>query len=76
MISSIQAAILPIPGVISTNDIESEIGRLSVRAGKTIETPNVVWQPFFAASVFHEFAGNVVTNYSSLPDAGNCPVLC
>ena len=56
------------PGLISTNDIESEIGRLSVRAGKTIETPNVIWQPFFTASVFHEFAGNVVTNYSSLPN--------
>jgi opacity protein-like surface antigen len=60
---------LNIPGVISTNDIESEIGRLSVRAGKTIETPNVIWQPFFTASVFHEFAGNVLTNYSSLPNA-------
>jgi opacity protein-like surface antigen len=60
---------LPIAGVISTNDIESEIGRLSVRAGKTIETPNVIWQPFFTASVFHEFAGNVVTNYSSPPNA-------
>jgi len=59
---------LTFPGVISTNDIESEIGRLSVRAGKTIETPNVIWQPFFTASVFHEFAGNVVTNYSSLPN--------
>jgi opacity protein-like surface antigen len=59
---------LALPGVISTNDIESEIGRLSVRAGKTIETPNVIWQPFFTASVFHEFAGNVVTNYSSLPN--------
>jgi opacity protein-like surface antigen len=57
------------PGAISTNDIESEIGRLSVRAGKTIETPNVTWQPFVTASVFHEFAGNVVTNYSSLPNA-------
>jgi hypothetical protein len=56
------------PGVISTNDIESEIGRLSVRAGKTIETPNVIWQPFFTASVFHEFAGSVVTNYLSLPN--------
>jgi opacity protein-like surface antigen len=54
------------PSLVDSNDIESEIGRLSVRAGKTIETPNVIWQPFFAASVFHEFAGNVVTNSTSL----------
>src|SRR5258708_11785570 len=60
--------VLPLPGLISTNDIESEIGRLSIRAGRTIETHNVIWQPFASASVFHEFAGNVITNYSSLPN--------
>jgi opacity protein-like surface antigen len=59
---------LPLPGLITTNDVESEIGRLSVRAGRTIETPNIIWQPFASASVFHEFAGNVITNYSSLPN--------
>jgi opacity protein-like surface antigen len=58
----------PTPGFLGINDIESELGRLGVRAGKTIETPNVIWQPFFTASVFHEFAGDVVTNYSSLPN--------
>jgi opacity protein-like surface antigen len=62
-------ATLPIAGTISTNDIESEIGRLSVRVGRTIETPTVIWQPFGSASVFHEFAGNVVTNYTSLPNS-------
>jgi opacity protein-like surface antigen len=56
---------LPIGGTISTNDVISEIGRLSVRVGTTIATPNIVWQPFASASVFHEFAGNVTTNYSS-----------
>jgi len=61
-------AALAIPGTISTNDIESEMGRLSVRVGKVIETPNVIWQPFASASVYHEFAGNVVTNYVSLPN--------
>jgi opacity protein-like surface antigen len=60
--------VLPVPGVISTNDVESEIGRLSIRAGKTIETTNIIWQPFASASVFHEFAGNVVSNYASLPN--------
>jgi len=59
---------LNIPGQVSTNDIESEIGRLSVRVGKAIPTPTITWQPFASASVFHEFAGNVITNYTSLPN--------
>jgi opacity protein-like surface antigen len=59
---------LAIPGTISTNDIESEIGRLSVRVGKSIATPTVIWQPFASASAYHEFAGNVITNYASLPN--------
>ncbi len=59
-------AALNIPGVIQTNDIESEIGRLSLRAGRTIETPTMIWQPFASVSVFHDFAGNVITNYASL----------
>jgi opacity protein-like surface antigen len=65
------SAALGIPANISTNDIESEIGRLSVRVGKVIETPTVIWQPFASASVFHEFAGNVVTNATSLPNSAS-----
>ena len=68
---------VPIPGLVQTNDVNSELGRLSVRIGRTIETPNVIWQPFGTASVFHEFAGNVVTNYTSLPNSafvGGTPV--
>jgi opacity protein-like surface antigen len=61
-------ALLSIPGTVSTSDIKSEIGRLSLRAGTTIATPNVVWQPFASASVFHEFAGSITTNYTSLPN--------
>jgi opacity protein-like surface antigen len=60
---------LQIPGIIQTPDIESKIGRLSLRVGKTIETPNIIWQPFASASVFHEFAGNVITNYISAPNS-------
>jgi opacity protein-like surface antigen len=61
-------ATLQIPGTIATNDVISEIGRLSVRVGTTIATPSVVWQPFGSASVFHEFAGNVISNYTSTPN--------
>jgi opacity protein-like surface antigen len=60
---------LAVPGLISTNDVVSEIGRLSLRGGRTIETPNVIWQPFASASVFREFAGNVSSNYNSLPNS-------
>jgi outer membrane autotransporter protein len=59
---------LAIAGLITTNDVVSEIGRASLRVGKTIETPNIIWQPFASASVFHEFAGNVISNYASLPN--------
>ena len=55
-----------ITGVIQTNDVISEIGRASLRVGKTIVTPSVIWQPFATASVFHEFAGDVTSNYVSL----------
>ena len=55
-----------ITGIVQTNDVISEIGRASLRVGKAIETPTVIWQPFATASVFHEFAGDVVSNYVSL----------
>jgi outer membrane autotransporter protein len=55
-----------ITGVIQTNDVTSQIGRASVRVGNVIATPNVIWQPFASASVFHEFAGDVRSNYTSL----------
>jgi opacity protein-like surface antigen len=55
-----------ITGVIQTNDVVSEIGRASIRVGKVFETPSVIWQPFASASVFHEFAGDVASNYVSL----------
>jgi outer membrane autotransporter protein len=55
-------------GLVNTNDVESELGRLSVRVGKVFATPNVIWQPFFSASVFHEFAGDVTANYTTLPN--------
>ena len=55
-----------ITGVVQTNDVTSQIGRASLRVGKAIATPTVVWQPFASASVFHEFAGDVRSNYTSL----------
>ena len=63
----------PITGGIvtafSTAPIESEIGRLSLRVGTTIDRGNIIWQPFASASVFHEFAGNITTSGTTLPGA-------
>jgi hypothetical protein len=58
-------------GIVSTfatAPIESEIGRLSVRVGTTIASGNMIWQPFGSVSVFHEFAGNVTSTATSLPN--------
>jgi opacity protein-like surface antigen len=52
----------------TTSPIESEIGRLSLRAGTTVSTGNMIWQPFGSVSVFHEFAGNVTSSAASLPN--------
>lgn len=52
------------PGTIQVGDVESFLGRASVRVGTNFTSGGVAWQPFFTASVFHEFAGNVLTNIS------------
>lgn len=57
---------LGIVGNNSFNDITSQIGRLSLRAGTTFTSGNMLWQPFGSVSVFHEFAGAVDSNYTSL----------
>jgi opacity protein-like surface antigen len=63
-------------GALSTNPIDSEIGRLSLRAGTTITSGNITWQPFASVSVFHEFASNILSSATSLPGAGGvvCPI--
>jgi len=57
------------PGVLTVGDIESSLGRLGVRAGTTLPSGNLAWQPFVSAGVFHEFQGEVtshpMTNFSA-----------
>ncbi len=53
------------PWVLTVNDIESTLGRLSVRVGTIVTSGNVVWQPFASASVFHEFQGGVTSSLTS-----------
>ncbi len=56
-----------LPGAVQVQDVDSILGRTSVRIGTTLTSDGglVVAQPFFTASVFHEFAGNVTASVSS-----------
>jgi len=46
-------------GTVTVDDIDSFLGRASVSVGTSFSHGQVTWQPFFTASVFHEFAGDV-----------------
>jgi opacity protein-like surface antigen len=54
-------------GTLKLNTIHSDIGRLGVRFGTTVNAGNIVWQPFAAVSVWHEFGPNVTSNYATCP---------
>src|SRR5262245_2159061 len=53
------------PWVLTVKDIESTLGRLSLRAGTSMVLGPVVLQPFASASVFHEFQGEVSSSLAS-----------
>jgi opacity protein-like surface antigen len=55
-------------GSTSINVIQSDIGRAGVRVGTTVEMSNLVLQPFLAASVWHDFAGDITAHYASCPN--------
>lgn len=46
-------------GTVTIEDIESVLGRATLRVGTNFTSGGLAWQPFFTASVFHEFAGDV-----------------
>jgi outer membrane autotransporter protein len=52
-------------GTLQVDDIDSKLGRATVRVGRNISDNGMAWQPFASASVFHEFAGNVTANFQS-----------
>jgi len=53
------------PWVLSVNDIESTLGRLSARVGTSFAAGNAVLQPFASASIVHEFGGGVTSSLTS-----------
>ena len=54
-----------ISGTQKVDDITSEIGRASVRVGTSFQSGNLALQPFFTASVYREFAGDVTSNFTT-----------
>ena len=46
-------------GTVTIDDIDSLLGRASVTVGTNFTRSGVAWQPYFTASVFNEFAGDV-----------------
>jgi len=54
---------LSFPGTVAIDDIESTLGRFSVRVGTTFSSGNLLLQPFVTASVLHEFSGDVTTRF-------------
>ncbi len=53
------------PGQVQIHDIESELGRASIKVGTSTELNGIVAYPFASASVYHEFAGNVTASISN-----------
>src|SRR5207253_9475671 len=53
------------PWVLAINDIQSTLGRLSVRVGTSIASNDVLLQLFASASVLHEFKGGVASSLTS-----------
>jgi outer membrane autotransporter protein len=54
-------------GTLKINDIESDIGRLGLLAGTSINAGGVTWLPFAAVSVWHEFGPNITSSYATCP---------
>jgi opacity protein-like surface antigen len=54
-------------GNLSVNDIESNIFRGTIRAGRNFNAGNVAWQPFGSASFFYEGAPKIISNFVTCP---------
>lgn len=52
------------PNTTTVSDIESTLGRLSLRVGTTVVGDKIVWQPFATASVYHDFSDGTSATYS------------
>jgi hypothetical protein len=55
-----------INGTVSFNNIDSFIGRAGLRFGTTAQYGSIVYQPFVALSVWHEFDANTSATFSAI----------
>jgi opacity protein-like surface antigen len=53
------------PWILTVNDIDSTLGRFSLRAGTTVRSGSTVLQPFASLGVFHEFQNGVTSKLTS-----------
>jgi opacity protein-like surface antigen len=67
-LSSGNLAFTTLSETVQLNNINSDIGRVGLRAGTTITSGNVTWQPFAAVSVWHEFGPNITSNATTCPN--------
>jgi opacity protein-like surface antigen len=61
-------------GQVTVNDIDSLLGRASLRIGTSVTQGNVTWQPYFTASVIHEFMGDVTATALAEGSGGGSPL--
>lgn len=54
-----------LPTTIQIDDVESRLGRASLRVGTNFTTGNLALQPFATVSVLHEFADDVTTRFTT-----------
>jgi outer membrane autotransporter protein len=54
-------------GTLYLNDINSDIGHIGLQIGQKIQTSGVLWEPFAAISVWHEFGSNLTSRYATCP---------
>jgi opacity protein-like surface antigen len=60
-------------GTLHVHEIESDIGRAGLRVGTTINGGSVIWQPFAAFSVWHEFGPNIKSDYATCNSTSGVP---
>jgi outer membrane autotransporter protein len=56
-----------IPGTVAFSNLDSVIGRAGLRVGTTTQYGNLLYQPFFAVSVWHEFGNDATAKFSTCP---------
>src|SRR5262249_55702565 len=65
---------VPVSGTLAIQDIESLIGRATLRFGRTFTSGDMTWTPFGSASVFREFAPSVTSTFQTCANCAFVPV--